>query len=46
MSKEQLLAALYSIQNGLDAGQFHDELEMLITLVVGVKRFRTFRAAA
>lgn len=34
MDKDKLLAALNELQNGEDAGKFHDELETLITIVV------------
>ena len=36
MKKEQLLAALNAMQNGEDAGKFHDELEMSFALVTNV----------
>ena len=36
MTKDKLVEALNAIQNGRDAGYFHDELETLISLVVNV----------
>ncbi len=37
MDKEKILKALNSIQDGKDAGDYHDEIETLITLVVNAK---------
>jgi hypothetical protein len=37
MDKDRLVAALNKIQDGADAGGFHDELETLITIVVNAR---------
>ena len=34
MNKDKLVNALNAIQNGRDAGEFHDELETVIGLVM------------
>lgn len=34
MDKDKLVNALNAIHNGNDAGQFHDELKTIITLVM------------
>ena len=36
MDKEKLLVALNEIQNGEDAGYYHDEIETLIALVLNI----------
>ena len=36
MDKDKLLAALNEMQNGKEAGHFHDEIETLITIVVNI----------
>lgn len=37
MDKEKLLKAINNIQDGKNAGLYHDEFETLITLVVNAK---------
>ena len=34
LNKDKLVNALNAIQNGRDAGEYHDEIETIITLVM------------